>query len=52
VTKAPGVIDDALQSASTTRFFAKAARLPEWLEWLDKHRAYLDGLFQDAGRLN
>lgn len=45
------VIDDALKSASTTRFFANTARLPEWIDWLDQ-RGYLAGLFTDAGWLN
>jgi hypothetical protein len=42
-----GIIDYALQEPSMTRFFVKAARLPEWLEWLD-HRAYLAALFQEG----
>ncbi|WP_299164112.1 SIR2 family protein [Accumulibacter sp.] len=46
-----GTIDYALKETSTTRFFTEAARLPEWLDWLDK-RGHLVALFQDAGRLS
>lgn len=38
------IIEDALKNVVTTRFFTDAARLPEWLEWLDK-RKYLEELF-------
>lgn len=40
------IIDDALKNVTTTRFFANAARIPEWIGWLDK-RKHLDALFSD-----
>jgi hypothetical protein len=39
-----GMIEDALTDVVRTRFFVNAARLPEWLIWLDK-RKHFDSLF-------
>lgn len=41
------IIEDALKDVTTTRFFANAARSPEWIGWLDK-RKHLDALFADG----
>ena len=38
------IIEYALKDVSTTRFFANAARLPEWVNWLDD-RNHLESLF-------
>lgn len=38
------IIEYALKDAPTTRFFTKAAHLPEWIKWIDE-RKYLDVLF-------
>jgi hypothetical protein len=43
-------IEHALKQVETTRFFASAARLPEWIDWLDS-RKHLDALFRE-GNLN
>jgi len=48
---AVAIIEYALKDVSTTRFFAAAARLPDWLSWLDR-RGHLDGLFVEGGRLS
>ena len=41
------VIDEALKDPVKTRFFAKAAVLPDWIGWLDD-RHKLDALFGDC----
>lgn len=41
------IIEDALKNAPTTRFFTNAARLPEWISWLDK-RKHLEPLFAES----
>lgn len=41
------IIKDALKDVSTTRFFANAARSPEWISWLDK-RKHLEPLFAEG----
>ena len=40
-------IDEALADPMKTRFFTKAAVLPDWIDWLE-HRDELDALFNDA----
>ncbi|HBC31605.1 MAG TPA: hypothetical protein DC024_10240 [Clostridiales bacterium] len=41
-----GIIEDTLRDQVKLRFFAKAASLPEWINWLD-NRKHLDVLFAD-----
>ena len=43
-TEEMDLIEDALLDDAKTRFFAKAATSPEWIDWLDQ-RKYLDSLF-------
>src|SRR5262249_44512914 len=31
-----GLIEQGLKEVATTRFFVKAARAPEWIEWIEK----------------
>jgi hypothetical protein len=39
-----GLIEQGLQEAATTRFFVKAARAQEWIEWIEK-RGVFEALF-------
>jgi hypothetical protein len=41
------LIEYAFTDATRTRFFTKAATVPEWIDWLDK-REYLNPLFLDS----
>ena len=41
------IIEEALEDPVKTRFFTKAARLPEWIEWLNE-REKLGALFNDS----
>ena len=42
-----GIIEHALHDAVTTRFFVEAAKLPEWINWLDR-RNLLGALFTNG----
>ena len=41
------LIEDALEDATRTRFFIKAASDPKWIDWLDE-REILNALFEDG----
>ena len=41
------LIEYAFTDATRTRFFTKAATVPEWIDWLDE-RGYLNPLFLDS----
>ena len=41
------LIEDALENATRTRFFTKAASDPDWIDWLNE-RGILNALFEDS----
>lgn len=41
------LIEDALENATRTRFFTKAASDPDWIDWLNE-RGILNALFEDG----